>query len=80
MPPWKSRKIDPARGEPQSDFGVPAKRLNSRIHYGTAARMRIWSASEALEQQKPLGNRSENATFECQNAEFTIESQRKCNF
>ena len=40
-----------------------------RIHYGSAARMRILSART----QNSLWIRSENAKFECQNAELTTD-------
>jgi hypothetical protein len=54
--------------EPQREceFRVPARGLECRIHYGTAARMRILSSSKGLEMQNSLRNRSGNANFECQ--------------
>ena len=70
---------DPQR---ECEFRVPAKRLECRIHLGSAARMRIWSSSEALGMQSSLGIRSENANLEFQrgawNAEFTTDPQREC--
>ena len=45
-----------------------------RIHYGCAVRMGILSART----RNSLRMRSESANFECQNAEFTTDAQRKC--
>jgi len=47
-----------------------------RIHYGSAARMQILSTRT----QTSLWIRSENANFECKNAEFTMDPQRECEF
>ena len=63
---------------------MPAKRLKRRIRLGIAARMRILDASEALETQNSLGDRSENTNLGFQrsarNVEFAWGSQRECEF
>ena len=43
--------------------------MNSRIQYGIVAGMRILSASEMLEQQNSLRNRSGNENFEAKRAQ-----------
>ena len=66
------------------EFRVFARRLNSRIHYGSTAEIRISSVCEALEQQNSLRRLSEIANCECPRgaciAEFITEAQRKCEF
>ena len=52
---------------------VPARRLNSRNHYDTLAKMQFLSTSKALEQHKPIWQHVGNSKFDYQRSAWTAE-------
>ena len=69
--------VDPQR---ECECSVPAERVQCRTYYGSSARMRIWSASEALRMRNSLRIHNENANAEFQRSARNAECTTDCEF